>query len=504
MTKTVSRYFMEMKDMGDKSEYKKPHPFTILHYLQISVIFIILSLFQQVLFTPTSIVEMIASLGITALYVFVSLFYAFYFYRRQSFRIDDNGIRVKKGVYIRMWFTVPYEKIQTIVIKKDIMASLFGAVRVAVDTVAGSSRRYDIMAYLSRKRTRNMLERLYREHEISEKCGSDIVSTVLMSFFWSNPVKGLIFIFPVTFQMQSIIGREMTNSIVSGSFKSGQKFMNSFFSPTVAVLAVFIMGGWVLSIIMTFLRYVRFRSYRTGEFIGTSRGLFNKSILLTRESGIAAITVDQSLLMWMIRICSAGLFVIGSGKIKGDKSLLLAPESIDKIHHNIHRLTGFSTDESRTVKTARNTLIAYIRLPFVLFICCCGAYTYFSFLRGYWEIARFIIAIMIIIDIWWLLFRIFAHRKSHIGISSDKLVLCGFKGLNVKKYIIPSDKITRTEISQNYFQRLAGTCSLRAYMFAEKRAIHTVRHLDKKETEELLSEFFGSTNPITKTDTQPD
>lgn len=488
--------------MSNRKDFKKPHPFTILHYLQISVIFILLSFIQQVLFTPTGIIEMIASLGITALYAFASLSYAFYYYNRQSFRIDDNGICVKKGIFIRMRFTIPYERIQTIVIRKNIMASVFGAVRIAVDTVAGSSRKYDILAYLSRKRTKGMLDKLYKEHQIKDKCSSDIVNTVLMSVFWSNPVKGIIFIFPVIFQMQSIIGREMTNSIVGGSFKSGQKFMNTFFSPTVAVLAVFIMGGWVLSILITFLRYVRFRSYRLGEFIGTSRGLFNKSILLTKEIGVAAITVDQSLLMWLMRICSAGLLVIGSGKIKGDKSLLLAPESIESINHNIRRLTGFSTNESLTVKTAKGTLIAYIRLPLVLLTGLCGAYTFLFFMRGYWEIGRFVIGIIILLNVWWLLFRLFAHRKSHIGVSQDKLVMCCFKGLTVKKYFIPSDKLTRTEISQNFFQRRAGTCSVRAYMFAEKKAVHTVRHLDKKETEKLLTDFFSEKN-TEKSDTQP-
>ena len=194
-----------------RSLYKKCHPYTILSHMKISVIMIILSVLRQIFIRPEGILDIIGSLGISALYVIAGCFYALWLYERKSYRTAEKGICIRHGIFLRKKYVLPYNKIQTLSIKKDIIPSVFGAVKVSADTPAGSSRDYDISGFISKKNTEKMLERIDRENIDGDVYRANIVNTILLSVFWSNPVTGLIFIVPVLSKSGKIVGSELTN-----------------------------------------------------------------------------------------------------------------------------------------------------------------------------------------------------------------------------------------------------------------------------------------------------
>ena len=100
----------------------------------------------------------------------------------------------------------------------------------------------------------------------------------------------------------------------------------------------------------------------------------------------------------------------------------------------------------------------------------------------------FLIAVIYFGLIWWLLFRIFSYRHSHLGINEKALVLCCFKGLTLKKHFIPFDMIRKTEISQMFTQEKKGKCHLKVTIYGEKRLTYKIKQLPLEETKELLSQ----------------
>ena len=135
--------------MNEDYIYKKTHPYAILTHMKLYVIFIVLSVLQQIFLKPQGIIEIIGSLGINALYVFSILFYTIYLYRGFTYRIDERGISVKSSVLIKKYFTLPYDKIQTVTIRRDIISAIFGAVKISADTAAGSGKKYDAEGFLN-------------------------------------------------------------------------------------------------------------------------------------------------------------------------------------------------------------------------------------------------------------------------------------------------------------------------------------------------------------------
>ena len=452
--------------MNEDYIYKKTHPYAILTHMKLYVIFIVLSVLQQIFLKPQGIIEIIGSLGINALYVFSILFYTIYLYRGFTYRIDERGISVKSSVLIKKYFTLPYDKIQTVTIRRDIISAIFGAVKISADTAAGSGKKYDAEGFFSKKRAKNMLNIISKNNEEKNIYRSNIVNIILMSVFRSNPITGLLFIIPVIYQTGKIIGSEMTERIVKGSLDIRNSLFTVYFSPAVSALIAVIMMCWMLSVLVFFLRYARFRSCRIGDFIKASRGILNKSIIFTKISGISAITIERTFLMSILGIYSSGFYVIGSEKLKGDKSILIAPEKEDKIKNNIFLLTDINTDEIRSVYTVD-----------------------FMFGKA-GEILRVAMILCIILFIWWTVFRIFAHKNSHIGLCNNSFSICCYKRLTLKKYIIPYDKIQYIGMTQNIFQRRKGTCNIKVYMYSEKKSVHIARHINKSAAEKLLSDVI--------------
>lgn len=476
--------------MNEDYIYKKTHPYAILTHMKLYVIFIVLSVLQQIFLKPQGIIEIIGSLGINALYVFSILFYTIYLYRGFTYRIDERGISVKSSVLIKKYFTLPYDKIQTVTIRRDIISAIFGAVKISADTAAGSGKKYDAEGFFSKKRAKNMLNIISKDNEEKNIYRSNIVNIILMSVFRSNPITGLLFIIPVIYQTGKIIGSEMTERIVKGSLDIRNSLFTVYFSPAVSALIAVIMMCWMLSVLVFFLRYARFRSCRIGDFIKASRGILNKSIIFTKISGISAITIDRTFLMSILGIYSSGFYVIGSEKLKGDKSILIAPEKEDKIKNNIFLLTDINTDEIRSVYTEKNTLWSYIYLPLFLIMMSTSLIAVDFMFGKAGEILRVAMILCIILFIWWTVFRIFAHKNSHIGLCNNSFSICCYKRLTLKKYIIPYDKIQYIGMTQNIFQRRKGTCNIKVYMYSEKKSVHIARHINKSAAEKLLSDVI--------------
>lgn len=475
--------------MSELKIFKRTHPYAILTHMKISVIFIILSVLQQIFLKPEGMLEIIRALGLNALYVFSVLFYAVYSYRGLIYSIDEIGISIKSYIFIRKYFTLPYDKIQTVVIKKDILSTLFGAVKISADTAAGSGKRYDAAGYFSGKKAKSMLEIISRDNEEKNIYSSNILNIILMSVLRSNPITGLLFIIPFIYQTGKIIGREMTEKIVIDSLDIRKNFFDLYFSPAASLIIAVIVMGWALSVLVFFLRYARFNSCRIGDFIKVSRGIFNKNIIFTKLSGMAAITIDRTLLMSILGICSSGFSVIGSGKIKGDKSILTAPEKEETMRGNIYLLTDINIDEIKSLYTEQKTLWSYIYLPVVLIILSTAIILSDYTIGKSVEILPVAI-LCILLLIWWLLFRIFAHKNSHIGICKNSLAICCYKRLTLKKYIIPFDKIQCIKITQNLLQRRKGNCHIKVYMYSERKSIHIARHFNKAAADAFLLDFY--------------
>ena len=468
--------------------YKRTHPFTMLTHLKSSVILLLIPVIQQILFKPEGLLELISTMGFNAVYVIAVISYAIASYRCYTYRIDEGGIRIKNGFFVKRNYTVPFDKIQTINFHKNIFASLFGAVRVSFDTPAGTSRSYDISAFFSRKHAKYMFSRIENEHEPKYVYKSSNMCMLLMSAFWSNPATGLLFAAPFISKMGDIVSEEI-KELLYYSMSFVEQLAANIISPAAATLANILVFGWTVSMLVQFFRYGRFSAYRQGDFVVISRGIINKNVSFTKADHIAAVTINQSLFMHILNLYSSGIFTIGSGKLKGDKSLIVAAEKKDKLYKSLKNIIKFSAKETKSIYPKKNTLISYICVPLWVTIITVLLIIVVDYLSVINEFFIMVLIFAVIPLLWWLFFRIFAHRYSHLAVNSKYLIACGYNIWTLKKYLIPFDKIQYISIKQSIFQKRKGTCDVRIYLYFEKRACQTVKHIPKEQAEELIAQL---------------
>lgn len=465
--------------------YKRIHPFTILTRFKVSVIFLLIPVIQQILFKPEGIVEIISTMGFNVIYISAVIAYAVASYRCYMYRIVGNGIQIKNGFLIKRYYTVPFDKIQTINIHKNIFAQLFGAVKVSFDTPAGLSKFYDISAFLSKKIAKRILSKLEYKKPKTSVYKSKTSSMLLMSAFWSNPASGLLFIAPLISKAGDVLGVEM-QKVLYRSLDFRWQLAAFGISPAAATVANILMFGWAVSMAVQFLRYARFSAYRQGKYIVISRGLINKNICFTRSDRIAAITINQSLLMYFMNLYSSAIFTIGAGKLKGDKSLIIAAEKKEPMYKSLKNIIRFSTKEIRSLYPKKNTLFSYLCVPLWVTVITVALIMIADYISVINELFKVLLIFAVIPLMWWLFFRIFAHKYSHLAINNKCAIVCGYKIWTMKKYLIPFDKIQYISVKQSIFQKRKNTCDVRIYLFFEKRASHTVKHLPKEQAEQMV------------------
>lgn len=470
--------------MSDKL-YRRTHPYTVFSHLKISAILILIPVVQEILYTPQNLFEIISTLSANTLYAIALIIFSIYSYRFHLYRTTYDAIEIKKGLLIKQYYCVPFDRIYTINIYKNIFSLPLGAHKISFDTPSGSSRHYDISAYFDTELSRKTEKRIAGNNTPMYNYKSKYLYMLLMSAFWSNPATGLLFAAPFISRLGDVLGYEIQNTVLS----TMDEFWHSLsidIPPIAATIANILVLGWAIALTLQFLRYAGFESYVIGDYIAVRRGILSKSITYTRRDRLAAVTIDQSLFMWLLGLYSAGVFMIGSGKLKGDRGLIIAAEKKEKINYRVKEFAALNDDDSNSLRPKKNTIYSYICLPLWIIIVITALLITADSFSVINEFFRVLMLFALIPLVWWTLFRLFARSRSFAAVNDDCVIMCSYDRLTLKKYIIPKDKVQYVSITQSIFQKRKNTCSVRVYMYFEKRACHIVKHIDADRAREMF------------------
>ena len=469
-------------------QYYRTHPFTIFTHLKVSVILLLIPLLKQLILMPNKWYDILTEMSINTIYALVAVGYAVYSYRRYMYRLGPVGIDIKKGLLIQKYFTLPYHNIHTINIYRYIYSPFINASRLSFDSPGGSGKKYDISAFFSDKYADMLIEKLTQGKQEKHVYQSNHISMLLMCAFWSNPATGLLFAAPFISKLGSTASYEIRHLL----YDSMNIFWNLFtlkMSPVAAIIADILIAGWAIAFMLQYSRYGRFSASKIGKYIVVARGIFNRSITYTRYDKLAAVTINQSLLMRFFGLYNAGWFSIGSGKLKGDKSLIIAAEKKDKIYRHIYRMTNVSLKEEKIVRPMKYTLYAYICLPLYITAGVMAGLITADYFSAIDEIFKVIMIFALIPLVWWIMFRIYAYRHSRLAINQKCVIVNGFRKWTMQKYIIPFSRIQYVSMTQSLLQKTRGTCNFFFFFYFKKSAFHTVIYILIDEARKITKEI---------------
>lgn len=461
------------------------HPYAMLTKLTVSAFLLLIPLLQQILYRPQGLFEYISTMSLSTIYAIAVVSGAVAMYRTQRYAHIKDTVYIERGLFVKRRYSIPFEKVQTITVERSVPAAVFGAAKISVDTPAGNSKRRDASIYLGRQKVKKTVERLFKGLKTSYTYTVSNVRMLLMSASWSNPGVGLLFLAPLVKHTGAILGEEFNNAVYE-SVDIRFQLVSFGITPAAATIANLLVLGWAVAMTLQFFRYARFSSKRLGNYIVITRGIGKKNERYTKCDRISALTINQTLTMALFKLKNAGIFSIGSGKDKGDKSLIAVAAKENEIRFAVKNLVGMSIDCDRHIKPQKKKLFSYICIPLYISIAVAGLISILIFLPIVNELFFTALIISQIPLLWWIGFRIFSFFHSELGYSDSCVIAGCYNRLTHQRFVIPYDKIQYVCIKQNPFQKHSGACDVRIYLYFEKRACRTVKHLRLCEAEEMI------------------
>lgn len=471
-----------------KSAYAKAHPYTVLTYLSRFTYLLIIPLLQHLLFQPQTLAETIATVGVNILFVLLVVFAAVWEYRSIVYRFNPKGIYLRHGWLIKRTANVPGACIQSVSVQKNIFPALFGAVRVHIDTPGSIKNKSDISLSLSRRKTNQVINRLFGGGDVAVVYKSPFLRILVMAATWSNSITGLLIFAPFINRVGTVLGEEFSARLYEG-INLGVYLAAIGLPPAAAYIAGILVFGYLVAYAVQVFRYGRFSVSRTGSRLIISRGLLSRNLFITEIEHLGAVSARQSVLMLLFRLKSVYIHTIGSGKAKGDKSLLIAAQDSKTIDRVLFRLSGRSLRFEKGISPPKRKLVSFLYLPFVCLLCVAPA----AFLLGALGLYRELVALMLwflipLLSIW-ILFRFAAYKRTAFAWSGQAVMLCGFRRLNLTQNAVPFEKVQYIVIKQSIFQKFSGSCHVTAYIYSDHRQGFTVKHLDYKEACAAVAEI---------------
>ena len=465
------------------------HPYTIWEYISRWALFLLIPLTQQLLLQPGQFYQQIRLAGMQVIMLSCFIFLSAAQRNATGYRAGEHSFFYQRGLFFRRMFRIPFRYFDSVTIRQTLFPALFGAAHLTMDTPAGNRKHADVGLTLSRKALWRTVSTVYSFSKAKPLYHAGNGRILLMSAFWSNPGTGLLLLAPFVQRVGSILGKEIQEKLYATVDISLQLAAWGI-PPASAAIAYLLFAGWVIALIVQLFRYAHFRLDREKDLLIIRRGLVQSHLRIFRSSRICALSIRQTLLMRLLRLSSGYVHNIGSGKDKGDRSMLIAACSRDKLLPLLGAVVPwFPSSFSVSIRPGRAALKSYLLVPFY---CAAGFFLILLFpylLGAYSQLFSLSAVFAAPFFLWWGAFRWTAWKNAGISLQEQVWVIQGYRRLTLYTTVIPRDRVQMISMTQNPFQKHSRRCNLRFFLYGDTRESFVVKHLDHQQALDLLKKY---------------
>ncbi|WP_283609530.1 YdbT family protein [Faecalispora anaeroviscerum] len=470
---------------------KRPHVVTLWNYLSRFFFLLIVPLLQAVFRAPFSEVAWSSLPGVVAV-VGISCFQ--YLSCEYGFTaVEENGHSLSilywnSGLFFQKHRILPADCVASVFLRLNPVLDLFGAAQVMLDSPAANAKRPSLTLLLKKKAPMAWWDEL--RGEITHRYKASPVRVVLMAISWSNPASGLLLIGILLDRAGKLLGEELTRQLygIYESVNQVQRLIAWGLPPAVAIIGWLMGLGWFCAFLVQFFRYAFFTAgvCPTGTMI--SRGMLVRSRQLLTNQAIRAVAIRQTLVMRLMHLSSVYLHTIGSGKEKGDRSLLMAAANTRELRYHLAHFYPkessyfFSREGMKLIRPPKNTLMSFLLVP--LLHASAIITLYLLFVR-YLPLFSPLVLFLLAFPLYHLLLRTAAYRNSFLAEDNTHIAACSYVSDQLFTAVIPKSAVQAVVIRQNPLQQRSGRCSVRLCIGTEKGACFDLRHFRLSDVEQL-------------------
>lgn len=369
-----------------------------------------------------------------------------------------HSIGVRQGLLIRRSLHISAEDAASVEIERTPLLWLLGGRRVRVNT-AGLRRRSDVQLYLSAERTRE----LFSEKGGRRQYRASRWPVLVMSLTGSNAAVGLLTAAPLLGRIGRLLGERVPADVVG----LVDRFVRLGLPPTLRLFANLLVIGWAVAAARNYGRYIGFRAQREAGVLHMVSGLFTRRDVLIDCDKITALELRQTLTMRVLSLYTAVITAAGYGRDIGTRPVLIPAAGSRELAAGLDRLLLDYPVCRSWLRPKRGAWRRYVAAPLVCLLS--GAWLWFA---GAWW--RTLAILWTVPCVWWLCIRLLGVRQAGFYYGEKAVTVCYPRGLALYRVYLPRETTDYVTVTQSWFQRRRGLCTVQVRCFGEKKRKHRV------------------------------
>lgn len=287
--------------------------------------------------------------------VFISLIYSIIAYTRYYFFIKNDELCVRSGVFRKTILNVPFDRIQSVDFKRNIVHQMLNVVSVQVDTAGSKGSELEIDAIdedraellreivleYKRKKSNQASTDVLEENELNETREEPELILALSSRdlikvgISENHLRTAAIIFAFFVGLADDL-EQLLDLDVYGRLEDTTNAMSLMgLLVTVIAVPVFIGISFVITLISTVLKYYGLKFWREGQSFKVMSGLFTRNEKTIQKSKIQMIRWVTSPLKQMFGIYQMNIYQAANIEQNKDKSLVIPGCYQQQVDHTL-------------------------------------------------------------------------------------------------------------------------------------------------------------------------
>ena len=466
-------------------EYKKFHPYTIFNFMGKFTFLLIIPIFQQIIFRPVTLKETLISLWKDILLVIIIFIWSFIEYRSIKYGFHCRKIVLKKGVLIKEKMIIPIENISSINVVRKLFPSFLGSYKVFLNVPSNNKKKL-ISLNISRSDLEELKKIIVKDNKYNILYKADKKKIILLSIFWSNPVANFILVAPIVYRFSKILGEEFSQRIYS-TVDFRINLMAIGLPPLIASFAYILLAAFIIAFFIQFFRYSKFESEVNEESLVIKRGIITKDEKIISKRNIINLSVKQTLLMKFFKLYNVYIYTKTSNNAKEHGILMLMSADYNDVINFVKKSDmPIKFFNKPGIKPVNGTIKNFLLLPLLLFIGALCLNFRFSTELWYSQTIFMFFRLLMLFFLWWILFRVQAHKNSGVAFYNGVLNICGFKKMTLFSEYIKVSNISSLKINQNVFQKMSNRCHIEIEIISDRKVKYDCRHLNLKDVENFV------------------
>ncbi|MEG1027355.1 MAG: hypothetical protein RSE07_01580, partial [Oscillospiraceae bacterium] len=315
-----------------KTEYKHSSPINILENTTRFLVLLVFPVLRALFFSHFDFKVWIKGAWFDIITICLILLMGFIEWFKYVYCLTEDGINIRKGIFIIRKRFIPYKNLSMVSIIKPYYLIPFSAARVTADTNGGFSNISDFEITVNKRE----LEQFRQSVKCNFSNGNEIkriykpqsLHIAVLSLVVSNSIAGVLLMSTFISGLGNVLGTEVRQLLMGTLTDLATKLIVGI-PPTAAIIAMFILVGWVVSFLITMISHLRFIVQRQGGNIEIHSGVFTLREYFITVKRINLIEIKQSFLTKLFSLSAVFIHCTGYGKAKDELSVLI-PAGIKK------------------------------------------------------------------------------------------------------------------------------------------------------------------------------